>query len=239
MTTKRSSRARFIFAAGWAVASGVGATVGLVVVIIGQAGCGLTAGAALYWTGLFSPPKVEPEHVLDDRVLLILVDDPEERVDWPQTRAYLAESVRGQLLANEVVTRVLPADTTDRLQAAHADFPTRGCRQIGRLAGADQVLWLEVRDFYARQEITEVDVAARLAVTVKVINSRDGDDAAAVRIWPVHPQGRRISADLTVGQVSRAKGIDAIARLLAEDVADKVAKLFYEHRADEFERRPK
>ncbi|MCH7721334.1 MAG: hypothetical protein IH988_10170 [Planctomycetes bacterium] len=211
-------------------------TVLSIVSLLGTVGCGYTAGQALYWTGLFKGPKVEAEHTLEDRVLLILVDDPDERVHWPQTMTYLAESLRRQLLDNEVVSNVLAADTIYRLRAAHADFDTRGCREIGRMAGADRVLWLEVRDFYARQEISDVDVAARLAVTVKVIDAGKDKDSAKVRVWPVHPNGRRISADLTAGQVTRAKGVDRIAHLLADQVADKVAKLFYKHTADDFDR---
>lgn len=199
-------------------------------------GCGYTAGQALYWTGLFRPPKVEAEHILDDRSLLILVDDPDEQVEWPQTLDYLATLLRSKLVEHKLVTHVLPTDTVKRLRATHADFDTQSCQRIGALAGADQVLWLEVRDFYARTEISDVDVAARLAVTVKVIDARDQGEHAKVRIWPVHPRGRRISAELSPGVVTRAKASDMIARLLAEEVADKVAKLLYEHRADEFER---
>lgn len=218
-----------------AVAYGLAAVLSIVS-LLGTAGCGMTAGQALYWTGLFAGAKVEPEHTLEDRVLLILVDDPNERVHWPQTMTYLAESLRRQLLDNEVVSDVLAADTIYRLRAAHADFNTRGCREIGRMAGADRVLWLEIRDFYARQEISDIDVAARLAVTVKVIDASKDKDGTKVRVWPVHPNGRRISADLTAGQVTRAKGVDTIAHLLADQVADKVAKLFYKHTADDFDR---
>ncbi|MCH7701405.1 MAG: hypothetical protein IID37_06930 [Planctomycetes bacterium] len=204
--------------------------------LLGPVGCGYTAGQALYWTGLFKGPKIEPEHILEDRVLLILVDDPDERVHWPQTMTYLAESMRRELLDHEVVSHVLAADTVYRLRAAHADFNTRGCREIGRMAGADRVLWLEVRDFYARQEISDIDVAARLAVTVKLIDAGEEEDRTKVRVWPVHPNGRRVSADLTAGEVTRAKGVDRIAHLLADQVADKVAKLFYKHTADDFDR---
>ncbi len=207
--------------------------------LLGSVSCGFSGGQALYWTGLFKGPKIEPEHVLDDRVLLILVDDPDERVHWPQTLSYVTELVRRKLLDNEIVSHVLAADTVYRLQAAHADFNTRGCREIGRMAGADQVLWLEVRDFYARQEISDIDVAARLAVTVKLINSGEQKDGTKVRVWPVQHSGRRVSAELTAGEVTRAKGVDKIARLLADQVADKVAKLFYEHTADDFDRTAK
>ena len=65
-----------------------------IVSLTGTTGCGMTAGQALYWTGLFKGPKIEPEHTLEDRVFLILVDDPDERVHWPQTLTYLDRTAR-------------------------------------------------------------------------------------------------------------------------------------------------
>ena len=53
-----------------------------VVLALALAGCGPQGGAMLYWLGIGDDQKVEAEFTLGPGPLLILVDDPEERLTW-------------------------------------------------------------------------------------------------------------------------------------------------------------
>jgi len=199
-----------------------------VVLLVG--GCGMKQGQLLYFMGVGAGQKVPAEFELTrDGPVLVLVDDDEERLLTPRTRAELSRQVSAQLIASEAAAEVLPPAALDRLRREHRDLANRGCREVGRLAGAHQVLWLQVRDFLADTDPTEASAAARMSVTVKVINAREEEDAGAVRLWPTEREGRLVSAELDAARVVRADSANEVAGMLLEQIAGDVAKLFYEH----------
>jgi hypothetical protein len=159
-------------------------------------------------------------------------------VDWPQATRYLVDDLSQELIKRNGASKIIPRQTLDSLRRDDPELQTRSCRRIGEMAGAHQVLWLEVQDFYAEEDFIEPNAAAYFNVTVKVINALEKRERSRVRLWPVSPEGHFETAVLTGSEAARAKTKDGIARALAARLAEQIAKLFCDYRPEELERTP-
>jgi len=197
-------------------------------------GCTARGGQMLYMLGFGKAPMIEAQFRLTDEPVLIFVDDIHECIDWPQTERYIFDELSQALLRNKAAKRIVPLETVDQLRQVVEDFNKRGCREIGELAGATQVLWLEVRDFLADEQIGGPSDAAFIGVTVKVIDVTQKESRTRVRLWPVSPEGQFVSVSLSGAEAAEADTKADIAKELAIKLADAVASLFYDYRADDF-----
>jgi hypothetical protein len=68
-----------------------------------------------------------------------------------------------------------------------------------------------------------------MSVAVKVINVLEKEDRTKVRLWPAERDGRVIAVSLDAAIVIRAKTAKNISNKLTAELADKLAKLFYDH----------
>ena len=196
-------------------------------------GCGMTQGKLLWAMGVGSGQKVPAEFELTRHgPVLVLVDDSEERLDSPATRSELAQKVGRLLKEHNAVAQLVPQKALDRLRRKHPDFEERGCREVGRMTEAHQVVWIDVRDMYARAEVDETIHAARMSVTVKVIDALT-ETRGEERLWPVQHEGHIVSTELHANEVLRAKTPPAIAAKLTDRAAEQVARLFYEYPLEE------
>ena len=148
------------------------------------AGCGMQAGTLFYFLGAGRLHTVEAEFALTEGPLLILVDDLNERLTWGPARDRIAEELAKELLEHEAAAKIIAPQTLKRHRRTQAGFDDLKCTQVGRLVGADQVLWIDVQAFYAEEEVHDTTQAASLAVTVRVINPNERKDRAKVRLWP-------------------------------------------------------
>lgn len=210
--------------------------VGIVLLPWFVGGCGMSQGQLFYMLGFGRGKKVEAEFRLTDGPILILLDDPTGTIDRPAARRYFVDELGQLLVKKEAAQKVIPRRTLEQLRQSQPEFEKRGAREIGELAGAEQVLWLEVRDFVAEEQFHDPVTAAYFAITVKVVNVLEKKQRSRVRLWPTSPQGRLITATLTGSEVHLAKTGDAISRQLAERLAGDIARLFYDHRLGDFER---
>jgi len=176
---------------------------------------------------------VKAQFKLCEGPILVFVDDINERVDWPAARRFLWDDITQELLRTKSASKIIPMATEDSLRQTVADFGKLSAREIGELAGADQVLWIEVQDFLADEQITEATNAAYFVVTAKVLNAKEKDSRTRVRLWPTSPDGHTLTADLTGGAVLREKTRDGISRALTAELAVETARLFHDHRLDE------
>lgn len=199
-------------------------------------GCGYSQGALLYMLGVGKRPMVDAKFELGDGPILILVDDPAGRVDWLPAIRYLTDELGQELIKREATGKVIPRETLDRVRRRHVEYGKLTCREIGELTKAQQVLWLEVKEFFAEEVFLEPKNAAYFAVSVKVINPAEKKDRRRVRLWPKSPRGYFATLSLDGITVARAKTKDAIARELAKALAVDIARLFSEYRPGDFER---
>ncbi len=200
-------------------------------------GCTYSGGKLLYFMGLGRPRMIEADFRLTDGPVMIFVDDVHERISRPMAGRYLFDELAQELLRNEAAVKIIPLKTIEQLRQTMADFNKRGCREIGELAGAEQVLWIEVQDFLAEEQIYDADHAAYVMVTAKVINVLETQKRARVRLWPSNPEGFLATAKMNGSEVATAKTRDAISKELAIRLAKQIALPFYDHRASEFERK--
>jgi hypothetical protein len=199
-------------------------------------GCTYSGGELLYALGFGRGQKVTAKFRLTDGPLMILIDDTGQRVDWPMATRYLLDDLAQELLRNKAAERIIPPQTVDHLRQSVPDFDKRGCRELGELGGAEQVLWIRVQDFLAEDQIQDATMAAYFSVNVKVINVLEKESRSRVRLWPAIPQGHPIIVTMTGSEVGMAKTKDAISKELAKRLSERVAKLFYDHRLGDFER---
>jgi len=192
----------------------------------------------LYLLGVGRGQLVKAQFELADGPILILVDDPAERIDWPPAGRHIFNELGQTLIDTRSAKKIVPFDTLEQIRRSEPEFEKRGCREIGHRAGAEQVLWLEVQDFLAEEQIYDPANAAFLAVAVKVIDAGEENSRARVRLWPTSPEGHLVTVNLGGTDVSAAKTKDGISKKLAEVLAGKVAELFHDHRLGDFERPP-
>jgi hypothetical protein len=198
------------------------------------------AGAILFAaanTGCTST-KVDAKFRLSEGPVMVFIDDVQERIDWPAARRYLWDDVTQELLRTAAAQRIVPLSAEDTLRQTLPDFAKKSCREIGELAGADQVLWLEVQGFLADEMIADAANAAYFAVTVKVVDAREKQDRRKIRIWPETTEGHHVSASMTGAAVMSSKSKDAIARELTAKLAVQIARLFHDHTLYDFEKPP-
>jgi len=166
----------------------------------------------------------------------VLVDDLAGRVDWPPSINYLTDDLSQELIKNDAAGKIVPRRTTANLRRDHSDYDKMSAQKIGRLAGAEQVLWIEVQEYFANPEIFEPTNAAYFSVTIKVIEPNEKTDRMQVRTWPTSPRGHYVNATLASHVVTDAGTPDAIGRKLSKALSTKIAKLFYDYRPGDFEK---
>ena len=204
------------------------------VTLIACAGCGFSGGQLLYIFGVGKPTVVEPQFQFTDQPILILLDDPGGRMDWPPAGTHFVDELAQELLVNGAAVKIVPPQTLNGLRRTLPDFQKRGCREIGELAGADQVLWVRVREFLATDQIEEISRASRFSAAIKVINVKE-TKRSRVRLWPDSPAGHFVTVSMTGAEVAAEKTKAAIARAIAGKLAGRVATLFYDHSLDDFD----
>ena len=201
-------------------------------------GCTYSGGELLYVLGVGQGSIIEAKFRLTEGPLMIFVDDFHERMDWPRAGRTLFDELAQELLKHEATKKIIPRETVERLKQSVSHFEKRSCREIGELGEALEVLWIEVKDFLAEEQIFDANNAAYFLVTVKVINAKEKKSRMRVRLWPRNPDGHSVSMIMTGSEVAMAKSKDAISKELAKRLAVDIARLFYDHRAADFERRP-
>jgi hypothetical protein len=179
--------------------------------------------------------KVEARYQLGPGPVLILVDDVNQLIDWPAAPHYLADELSQRLIRHKAATKVVPPETLENLRQSVEGFSKKSAREIGELAGADQVLWIETQSFLATDEVSEASEAALWTVTVKVLNAREKSNRAGVRQWPIGPSGEAVNVRMTAATAVRLKTRDAVSRGLANLLAIEITKIFATHRESDFQ----
>ncbi len=160
------------------------------ILAIPLSGCGAAAGMG-YFLGIGRGRKIEPLFEIPEGKLLILVDDVDNRVTWARTRQVLARFVGEELLAHEAVDAVISNESVGKLRQIDLQFSNYSAAEIGRKLGADTVLWIEVKDFFAPGEVQDTSGAAKMAVSVKLLScgESDPDKPRSARLWPTDGGG--------------------------------------------------
>ena len=201
-----------------------------------SASCTYGGGELLYNLGVGKKKAIPAEFRLTDGRLMVFIDDVHENVDWPPARAYLFDDLTQDLLRNNAARKIIPLETIDARRGATPDFDKLSCRQVGELFDADQVLWVEMKDFMAEEDFAETGEAALWTVSVRVIDPKQKESRGLVRLWPGSPAGRIVTATLGAADVIQLKTKDAISKKLSTELAAEVSRLFYDYTPGDTER---
>jgi hypothetical protein len=185
--------------------------------------------AAAFLTG--QGEKVKAQYKLSDGPILVFIDDKNERIDWPAARRFLWDDLSQELIRTKSTLKVIPIETEDAIRQTNPDFGKLSCRKVGELAGADEVLWIEVQDFLVPEQITDATNAAYFNVTVKVVDPKQ-TERSKIRLWPTSPEGQLVTANMTGGAVLEQKTKDAKSRILTAKLAVEIARLFHDHKTE-------
>ncbi|GJM25778.1 MAG: hypothetical protein DHS20C16_21930 [Phycisphaerae bacterium] len=202
--------------------------------LLPSAGCARW-GALAYALGAGRGQKLPAEFELPPGKLLILVDDPKERVTWPRARTLLVKYVGEELLDREAVTTVISPRSVAKFRQSDSKFESYAADEIGRKLGAKTVIWIEVRDFEAPEDIEDVSTAAKITLSIKVLTTEEEVSPHGVRLWPTVGSGHIVESSLNAIGVNKIKGENAVAKELARRSAILVARLFYEHTLGDIE----
>ena len=186
----------------------------------------------MYFAGAAPAQKIPAEFKLPSGPVLILVDDQQDLVQPVVTREMLVDSLAKQLKEHKIADHVTTNEELSRVRQVDTKFDQRGAREVGRQVGADTVLWLSVRQFALDNDVEMTVAPAQFSVIVKVVNAK-ADKREDVRLWPTDREGRLVETSLPPQDIHKIKIQREICQRLADDLADKVASLFYEYRADE------
>jgi len=186
----------------------------------------------LYHMGVGGDQKVEAEFELPKAPTLILVDDDQNLVNPRTACDALVESLATELQQRGLVDRVTTNEELAKLRLAHADFDERGAREVGRLAHADTVVWIQIRRFALPEKLDRVMAEVPFAATVKVLNAQ-AETRDEVRLWPEEREGSYVEVKVSPHELRRCKELAEAHRLMAAELARKIAELFYEHTKEE------
>jgi hypothetical protein len=201
---------------------------------IALSGCA-KLGVLAYFMGAGRGKKIQAEYILPEGKLLILVDDPRELVTWPQARELLVQFTGEALLSHEAIDAVISPESIAKFRQMDPEFDKYPATVIGEKVGAETVMWLQVRDFFAPTEIEDTSTAAKLAVTIKILNVGEERRADRVRLWPDDRDGYLVETELSAIGVDKLQGDNAVAKELARKTAVQIGRLFYQHTLGEIE----
>jgi len=196
--------------------------------LVFAAGCNPTQ-MAITWYHLTGGETIEPKFKLTNGKLAVIVDDPQGFVVIPAAFREFYDKFVEALRANGVQSKVIPFDEWQQLRQRDPDYDTDKMtrRLIGEKLGADQVLFLNVTDFRLKREPAAPLYEGRFAVQVAVYSTERKRD---VRLWPEQSEGEDVVVTTKSSPSDGDQSASDIARQLAGEMADSVAKLFYAHK---------
>jgi hypothetical protein len=198
------------------------------------AGCGPSLGAWMYTLGLVPRQKVKAEYKLPPGPILILVDDDLDLIQPPLADKMLVDELAKQLQKHGIADQVTNNQEIAKIRQQEPNFDKRGAREIGQLANADTVIAIRTKQFFINKDLEMTVSPAKFIVEVKVINAR-AETREEVRLWPSHTEGRIINVKIGPHEISKCKTRAEAHQKLAKEMADNIAKLFYDYQIDPYE----
>jgi len=179
-------------------------------------------------------PKLDAAHKIADRPTVVFVDDRGNAIEQNsrRTRHAIAEKVSIELMVEKLVeTTIRPADAMAVSRQRDRQGEILAIDAIGQAVGAEQVIYVEMLSFRGTAGgIPRPNASCRVRV-IDVTNRK--------RLFPA-PEA--VESSRLVQVVSRAanpelyrsrSGRRQLEETLANELGDRIAKLFYKHVPDE------
>ena len=202
----------------------------LVAILSATTAMSLPGCAVFGWiVAKFAPEKKVPaEYEFPaGTTILVFVDDMLHPVDYEPVKIQLTEMLNAQLIAHKVAAKTIPYSRLGEFISATPSFNSLAVSEVGRKLGADMVLYVQIDEFGLRDAAAGAELwKGRLATSIRLVDVTKG------RLWPTDsPTGHMVpkAETQTVSDSSQARG-EQISRELADETADKIAKLFYSYK---------
>jgi len=193
------------------------------------AGCNILNPAIFILEG---PPSNEAQYTLPDRPTVVFVDDRKNLLPRTQLRTIIGDRVAGDLMRQELVSATITSrDAVAVARREESVAKPLSIAEIGEKVGAEVVIYVQIGSFnlaepgnmprpngYALVKVIDATNRARLFPT-------DAGDSGV----QVNSTMREVSMDLYNSQAGRR----SIEDQLADNLGDRIAKLFYKHEKNE------
>jgi hypothetical protein len=168
---------------------------------------------------LYQPPK--------GKTVLVLVEDRPKPVSYEPVKYELGERI-GQNLVTAKVAREVVKQERLRDLSTQRDFAGLAVREVGARLGADLVVYVRIDSFSLKDGPESPLWLGRLSVSVWVFDVKGSGP-----LWPTDTPGgegyRPTPIVLKHVENSSPSYGQVVAETLAEQMADRVAKIFYNH----------
>jgi len=197
-----------------------------------SAACGCTI-IGWVWNTVTPPEKIKPRYKIPKSKsgqLLILLEESEHLVAHPGAKTHLYRQLKEEFIKNKIVESVVDRNRFVIAQLANPAFHSLTAVEKGKSVDADIVLSLEIKRFTLKEKLQE-QWDGKCELRIKLF-----DVAEDKILWPdelsiegepvtciVKPEGNR-SVDPDYHK--------KFTRKVINEIADKVAKLFYEYEKD-------
>jgi len=197
--------------------------IGLLATATATGGCAVAG----FWASVFAPPKtIQAKYELEpEGKVLVLVDDLGKPTGYEKIKRLLTEKVNLLLLDNGAADKVVSYEDIFRLAASRPDFNRMGISNVAKKLGANQIIYVHLDEFSLKDDSNISLWHGKLGVLVRVV------DASGKTQWPAdRPSGHKPGTSETpeIDNTSATYGA-TVAAQLADDMALKIARLFYKH----------
>jgi hypothetical protein len=224
----RTTRTIDRIGARWSVALRCAGAIVTLGCAVGGAGCNYVGAAAYLIEG---PPKVDAAYKLDDQLkTVVFVDDRTNAVPRRSLRLSIGESAEQEMIAKAGLRAdmVIPSQSTLRATAAERLGEPLSVVDIGRMVGADVVIYASVKRFTLSGDGVSYSPIGEANVKVfDVANNR--------RVFPPTGEGYPVTvvmptraSELPQGTAERSAAEDQFARVFGV----QIARTFYTHERD-------
>lgn len=168
---------------------------------------------------LYKPPK--------GKRFLVFVDDITHPVAYEPLKRQLTERLNKQLLTNKIAGETIKYERLLDLMAATPSFNQLTVVPIGQKLDAELVLYVIIEDFALKESEVSPLWRGTLKTTVRIVDV----NARPPTLWPTdRAEGYPVERVQTpsIDEPSPTYS-EEVAKMLAEKMADKIAKLFYDH----------
>jgi hypothetical protein len=193
-------------------------------------GCNIVGPAAYIIEG---PPSVEAQHTLADVPTLVFIDDRSNVVNPVSLRRVIADKASEVLMVKKLLTTTIsPQDAMTVARQRERNSNILSIEDIGKTVGAQQVIYVEMLQFQDTPDgFTPRPMAACRVRLIDVENRKrlfpPPDSQEASRLVQV------MTREVDPSIYSTRSGRLQVFNILAEDIGEEVAKLFYKHERKE------
>ena len=177
------------------------------------------------------PPMIKPQYTFPDKSRVLVMIEMRHSKHSSQITHLITEDIRREFRRNDVVATVPSSRLATVKRKEGARFSRLNVAQIGKKTGANMVLYLRAQEF----ELGDSGYGQTYEVKLKINKLRLVDVKREKRVWP---EGSVDGHSFTLKMKMKTHdGSTQFEHKLIQDItreaSDRIAKLFYEHQADE------